>query len=459
VLAAVPSLLFLAVTQQLTLDVAPVPFLWVLPLVLYLFTFVLCFEFSRLLPRRLLSVLAAASAAVVGLVLAMPYLLPDFRLQLLVVCSGLFAMMLFCHAELYAHRPAPQHLTRFYLMTALGGALGGSFVGLAAHHLFRGYYEVYVGLAGCAAIAVFLEWKHRSRRDGDFEVTFPIAACVFSLSLVLSLPFLGAQRDGLRVERNFFGALRVVEGREHGLPAWRQLDHGSTKHGLQLLSHQRRCEAVAYYSADSAVGRVMQVLHRMQPSVRIGVIGLGVGTVAAYARPPDALVFYEINPLMERIAREDFTYLSECAPQAAVRIGDARILLEQEAPNGFDILLVDAFSGDSIPTHLLTGEAFAVYRQHLSPDGVILVNISNRYLDLRSVVRAGGERAGLQSTFVGSSEAKDPHVFAAVWALLEKSPGLSQALEVRTASARTPQPAAGLLWTDDFSNLLRVLQK
>ncbi len=458
-LAAMPSLLFLAVTQHLTLDVAPVPFLWVLPLVLYLLTFVLSFEYPQLLPRRVLAIVAAAASSLVGLVVAMPHLLPDFRLQLLVVSLGLFAMMLFCHAELYARRPSPRHLTRFYLMTALGGALGGSFVGLAAHHLFRGYYEVYFGLAGCAALAFFVEWKRRSRRDGDFEVTFPVAVTLFSVALVVTLPFLAANREASRIERNFFGALRMVEGREHGLPAWRQLDHGSTKHGLQLLSHTRRCEAVAYYSDDSGVGRILQVLQRAHSSLRIGVIGLGVGTLGAYARPDDDLVFYEINPLIEQIAREDFTYLSECAPQAEVRLGDARIRMEGEAPNAYDILFVDAFSGDSIPTHLLTREAFAVYARHLKPDGVILVNISNRYLDLRPVVRAGGGSAGFQTVFLGSNRGKDPHVFDAVWALLERGSTYQKAVEIRNATARTHQSDGAVLWTDDFSNLFRVMQK
>ncbi len=458
-LAACPSLLFLATTQHLTLDVAPVPFLWVLPLVLYLLTFVICFEFPHFLPKTLLGILAAIAAALVGFLVAMPYLVPDFRIQLLLICSGLFVMMLFCHAELYNRRPAPRQLTRFYLMTALGGALGGSFVGLLAHHLFNGHYEIYVGLALCAGIALLVEWSRRDRRDGEFEVTFPIAVTLFSTALVITLPFLSANRSELRAERNFFGALRVVEGREHGLPVWRQLDHGTTKHGVQLLAPARKCQAVAYYSPDSGVGRSITALQNRQPSLRIGVIGLGVGTLAAFARPTDHMIFYEINPLIEQIAREDFSFLTECAQGVEVRLGDARIQLEKEAPNTYDILIVDAFSGDSIPTHLLTREAFAVYRKHLAPAGVILVNISNRYLDLRPVVRAGSATVGLDAVFLGSPRGTDDQVFDAVWALLEHDGTLSRNAEIRSASARTPQPAQEVLWTDDFSNLFRVMQK
>ncbi|MCW5964939.1 MAG: fused MFS/spermidine synthase [Bryobacterales bacterium] len=458
-LAACPSMLFLATTQHLTLDVAPVPFLWVLPLVLYLLTFVICFEFPHFLPQRLLGFLSSAAATLVGLLVAMPYLVPDFRLEIVALCGGLFVMMLFCHAELYDRRPVPRHLTRFYLMTALGGALGGSFVGLVAHRIFHGHYEIYVGLGLCTALVLLVEWPRRDRRQGDFEVTFSLAAPLFATALVITLPFLSANRSQMRAERNFFGALRVVEGSEHGLPAWRQLDHGTTKHGVQLLAPSRKCQAVAYYSNDSGVGRLMAVLQERHPALRVGVIGLGIGTLAAYARPADEFVFYEINPLIERIAREDFSFLSECAQHVQVRLGDARVQMESEAPNAYSVLFVDAFSGDSIPTHLLTREAFAVYTRHLAANGVMLVNISNRYLDLRPVVRASAASAGFDVVFLGSQRGADDQVFDAVWALLARDPAIISDVSIRVAAGRTPQPKEEVLWTDDFSNLFRVMEK
>lgn len=458
-LAALPSLLFLATTQHLTLDVAPVPFLWVLPLVLYLLTFVICFEYPHRVPRRLLGFLSAVAATVMGLLVAMPFAVPDFRIALALQCGGLFVLMFYCHAELYARRPAPQFLTRFYLMTAFGGALGGTFVGLIAHHIFHGHYEIYAGLAGVPLLVFLLEWRRgRMLRGKDMELSFPMLVPLCAAALVASLPFVSAAREELRAARNFFGALRVIEGREHGLPAWRQLDHGSTKHGLQLLAPSKRCLPVAYYSPDSGIGRVMNVLGEQRPSLRVGVIGLGVGTLAAYARPADQFVFYEINPLVEQVAREDFSFLSECAEGVEVRIGDARIALEREAPNGFDVLVVDAFSGDSIPTHLLTHEAFRIYDRHLARDGIIIVNVSNRYLDLRPVVRAGAAATGRAAAFLGSQPDNDDHVFEALWALVSRDARLFDHPAIRNLSALTPQPRREVPWTDDFSNLFRVIQ-
>lgn len=332
-------------------------------------------------------------------------------------------------------------------------------MGLVAHHIFNGHYEVYVGLCLCTGLALLVERQRRDRSQGDLEVTFSLAVPLFATALVITLPFLSANRAEMRAERNFFGALRVVEGRENGLPAYRQLDHGSTKHGVQLLAPSRKCEAVAYYSSDSGVGRLMAVLKAKNPLLRVGVIGLGTGTMAAYARPADEYVFYEINPLIERIAREDFSFLNECAQHVQVRIGDARIQMEAEVPNAYDVLVLDAFSGDSIPTHLLTREAFAVYARHLAADGVMLVNISNRYLDLRPVVRAGASTAGFDVAFLGSHRGAEHQVFDAVWVLLARDPAIFAEASIRDASARTPQPKAEVLWTDDFSNLFRVMEK
>jgi hypothetical protein len=492
-LAACPSLLFLATTQHLTLDVAPVPFLWVLPLVIYLFTFVICFEFPHALPRRLLGLLAVLSVTAVSILAALPFLVGDYRVQILLFCGGLFLMALFCHAELYARRPNARHLTRFYLMTALGGALGGSFVGLLAHHLFNGYHEIYVGLAGCGLLVFLAEYDrsnavraasenanepaasgaaaqpNRAAPAGrhvpnteDFQVTFALAVPLCAAALAAAMPFAAAGKQSLRADRNFFGALRVVEVREHGVPVYRQLDHGSTKHGLQFLAPEKRCLATTYFSTDSGAGRLLESLGKQQQPLRVGIIGLGIGTLAAYAEPGDRYVFYEINPLMERIAREDFGFLSECAEPVAegveVRLGDARIQLEQEADNQYDVFLIDAFSGDSIPTHLLTREAFELYATHLSGDGVMAINISNRYLDLRPVIRAAATAAGFETRFVGTERDAEAGGFDAVWGILSRDAAIFNQPLLREGIARTQQSEGEVLWTDDFSNLFRVLQ-
>lgn len=459
-LAACPSILFLATTQHLTLDVAPVPFLWVIPLVIYLLTFVICFEFPELLNRRFLGFAAVASSTLVSFLVAVPFLVTDFRVELVIFCGSLFLMALFCHTELYARRPEPAHLTRFYLMTALGGAIGGSFVGLVAHHLFDGHYEIYVGLAGCALLVFHTEWdRSREANGGNYTVGFSSATPLCAAALAAALPFLAASRSELRSERNFFGSLRVVEGREHGLPAWRQLDHGSTKHGLQFLRPDKRCIATTYFSADSGAGRLLTLLAQRKPALRVGIIGLGVGTLAAFSRESDRYVFYEINPLIERIAREDFGFLSECSQNVEVRLGDARVTMESEPLNHYHALLIDAFSGDSIPTHLLTREAFHVYASHLAPGGVMAINISNRYLDLRPVVKAAAASAGFSSVFVATDSNDDHGAFEALWGILSRDPALFSEAQFRNLAARTAQPGNEVLWTDDFSNLVRVLQR
>lgn len=463
--AACPSLLFLAVTNHLTEDVAPVPFLWVLPLVIYLLTFVICFEYPDRLPLGLLRWASVVLVVALSLSFVMPLLLTSYIPEMALYCTALFVMGLFCHAELYARRPAPRQLTSFYLMVSAGGALGGCFVGLLAPFLFSGYYEIYAGLALCGMLAFLVEIeKAKARKPGRLELSPTTAIPLFVAALAAAIPFAIAGESHLRQERNFFGAITVTDivpkatFDQDGDDAYRRLDHGSTRHGLQFAVPPLRCEPTTYYGREGGAGLAIATLSRRKPALRVGVIGLGVGTLAVYARLEDSYVFYEINPLIERVAREDFAYLNECSSGAVVKLGDARVELEREAPNGYDLLVVDAFSGDSIPTHLLTREAFQLYRKHLAPGGAIALNISNRYLQLAPVVEAGAEAIGFKAGFILGHGDEDLGTFTSHWAILAADTAFFDAPALRKPIEATPQPAETIRWTDDYSNLFRVLK-
>lgn len=462
-LAACPSILFLSLTNHLTQDVAPVPFLWVLPLVIYLLTFVICFEYPNRLPLGLLRWAAVAMLVALALSFVMRLLAASYVPELVLDCAAVLVIGLFCHSELYARRPAARHLTSFYLMVSVGGALGGSFVGLLAPYLFSGYYEVYAGLALCGVLAFFVEWERVKARTSGSTKAKPefapyTAVPLFAAALAGAIPFAIAGEQHLRAERNFFGALTVTDVAPKDADSYRRLDHGSTRHGLQFAYPPKRCEATTYFGPDGGAGLLINSLRREKEALRVGIIGLGVGTLAAYSRPGDSYTFYEINPLVETIARKDFAYLSECSQGARVRIGDARIELEREPANGYDVYVVDAFSGDSIPTHLLTREAFALYEKHLSAEGVLALNISNRYLQLAPVVLAGAEAIGFQARFILNPGNEDLGTFTSHWAILSRDPGLFDKALLAPKIDASPQPAEAIEWTDDYSNLFRVLR-
>lgn len=462
IFAACPSILFLAVTNQLTQDVAPVPFLWVLPLVLYLLTFAICFEYFDWLPRTAIRWLAVLFVFLLGLSMSFRLFVENYVVVIALYCTGLFVASLFCHGELYARRPAPRHLTQFYLMVSVGGALGGMFVGLFAPYVFTSYWEINIGLGLCGLLVFYvtfeaLKLRKPLRIPAELHTVPPLAAA----ALILAMPLAALRYGQIETARNFFGALRVQEKQPgESRDAFRQLAHGSTSHGIQFLAKDRECESAAYYGPQSGARRLMSAVRSVQSleSMRVGVIGLGVGSLAADAAPKDAVVFYEIDPLVDAFARTRFSFLTKCNPGVQVRLGDARVVMESEAPNRYDVLVLDAFSGDSIPMHLLTTEAFTLYASHLAPEGAIAVHISNRYLDLMPVVKAAGEREGFTVRFVRSSGDANTGYFEALWAVLVRDEKLLAHESLAKAIADSPQTDRTLLWTDDFSNLLSAIR-
>jgi len=454
-LAAVPSILLMAVTSHLSSNVAPIPFLWVVPLTLYLLSFILCFDSDRWYRRGLfLPLLVPALGGLAAL------LHPDLRFwavrgQLAIFAVGLFVICMVGHGELARVRPHPRFLTGFYLRISAGGALGGLLVAVVAPRLFHGYLELPLGLALCA-FTVFLVLA----RDPGSLKPWPRRAALLGFALLAG----GLAAFIVRIERfdtegavargrNFYGALTVFD-RQGG--AWRTLSHGTITHGGQFTDPAKANRPVTYYGAASGVGLALRSLPE-RPR-RIAVVGLGAGSLAVYGRRGDRVTFYEINTLVEAFAQRHFRYLKDAAAEVEVRFGDARLTLEREAPQDYDLIAVDAFSSDAIPVHLLTREAFAVYFRHLRPGGILAVHISNRYLELAGVVRAGAEPLGLRARVVDNDEDDDNEVYESTWVLLSADERFFHGGAFRENKDVTRLEARAVPWTDDFSNLFKILK-
>jgi hypothetical protein len=472
-LSATASLFLLSVTNQITQDVAVIPFLWVLPLSIYLLSFILTFSGERGYNRKFFAALFILSAA-----LTLYVMLNATRLhvywQILVYCLILFASCMLCHGELYRLRPSADHLTEFYLMVSLGGALGGIFVSLIAPLIFNGYWEFLVGLAMTTAVLLTI-LRPLLRGDTARQDSTGLSArarFVFNVFLLVTLllSVLGTYFSGsLFAKRNFYGVVRVREMTPDGSKESAYvLSHGITVHGLQFMgSSQLRARATTYYVPDSGVG--LAILHhpkyeRGQP-MRVGLLGLGIGTLAAYARPGDTYRLYEINPVVNELAsgKDDyFTFLSDSQADLTLVPGDARISLQNELdlgnPQNFDVLVLDTFSSDSIPVHLVTKEAFGLYLKHLAQDGIIAVHITNLHLDLQPVLWQLAKYYGLHMVRVDyEGDAKGG--YASRWILLARDPvELENPAIVKRVTDLGGYSTDIKLWTDDYSNLFQILK-
>lgn len=415
------SVLLMAVTNQMTQEIAASPFLWVLPLALYLITFILAFGSARFYRPALFAGLIAAALPLACIVKAVGLRAPLLA-HIVVNAVALFVGAMICHGELAASKPPREGLTRFYLMISVGGALGGLLVALVAPLLFTNFAEFEIALAAPCLLLL------RSAPRGTQRILV--------LAILIAGATLLSEGSGttLASNRNFFGLLRVSE--EGGK---RSLSHGRVTHGYQFTDPARRDWPTAYYGPESALGKALTTMPR---PMRVGVIGLGVGTAAAYTRPGDVMRFYEINPEVERFARRYFTYLSDAKGKVEVVIGDARMELEKEPAQAFDLLAVDAFSSDSVPAHLLTTQAADVYRRHLKPGGRLLFHITNQYLDLEPVVRGLAQHLGMPAKRVESPGDESRGTSAAVWMVVGEGEigGRAQ------------------VWTDDRISLWRILK-
>lgn len=445
-LAACASTLWLAIANHLSQEVAAIPFLWILPLTLYLLSFILCFEGSGWYRPTLFRWLLPAAWIAVCSQLALPGSLGGLQVEIPVLSAALFICCMFCHGELAASKPDPTRgLAHFYLMVALGGALGAVFVGVVAPNLFSTYLELPIAVTGCILLALALLYGYTSR------ARLLRIALVAALAFVISTRYHAEGHDVVHM-RNFYGALQVSEIGS-GETAARALYNGRTLHGLQFLSPARSRLATAFFSVESGAGMVLS--SRSATNRRVGIIGLGAGTLATYGRRGDRFRFYEINPAVVQVASNDFSFLSGSEAETDVVLGDGRLSLEREPPQSFDDFIVDAFSDDSIPVHLLTLEAFRLYFDRLRPGGVLAIHITNRYLDLYPVVQAAAAALRKKVVLVHNGADPERQVYSADWAVVSDDGPVLQDL---AAAGHAPAARQVRLWTDEYSNLFRVLR-
>ena len=452
-LSAAAAMQLCAVTSHLTVNVAAIPLLWVAPLAVYLASFVLAFEFAGMYRRGVVARLLVVMLASLGYLLSKTDVSLPIGMSVEFFLLELFCACWFCHAEVYALRPlGARAAAGFYLVVAAGGAAGTMFVAIVSPMVFQANYDLPLAFAVTAAMATAVTWS-----DGWPQ------RLLWGVSTVLCCALVGMLYNGYRVQsvlnaRNFYGSLRVKQTDQPAQAGTsRVLLHGSIKHGMQWFADDFRREPTTYYARDSGVGLALGSCCGGRPR-RVGVIGLGAGTMAAYGRDGDTMRFYEINPLVEGIAQVLFTYLRESRARVTVVEGDARVSLAREAPQGFDVLVVDAFSGDAIPVHLLTVEALREYRRHMALGGVIAFHISNQYLDLLPVLGELAKAERMEARLVDSPGREDRGEFAARWVLLSDGDGLFGKKEFRWAAAPVPEQPRVRLWTDDYSSLLPIVR-
>ena len=471
-LAACGSTVLLAITNQICQDVAVVPFLWILPLSLYLLTFIICFERDAWYSRKVWWPLLA-----IAVVLVVELMFEEFTLdtttllnQFGIYSFTLLACCMICHGELARSRSAVPQLTTFYLYVALGGVLGGVFVNIVAPLIFTGFWELHVCLVATvllAGVCAARDGPSFSKRRRRLAFAAAWSVLVAALSVLMVMQVQSGRVDSIHVTRGFFGVLYVDEWDAGTSEHERHLYHGKIRHGLQLLSPQMQRWPTAYYGVDSGVGAaIRQHPRRFSPDPRnralnIGVVGMGVATLSAYGREHDSIRYYEINPQVLEIAHEYFRYVQNGKAATTVVLGDARLSMRYElaetGSNDFDVLVLDAFSSDSVPVHLLTEEAFDLYSRHLRQDGILAIHTTNQFVDLSPVVRASGDRLGMQTVLV-SGAAERQYEEANDWVLITSNRDFLGSRSLR--ALRTPWPEQSMRtvhWTDDFSNLFDVI--
>ena len=485
-LAAIASALLLSITNHISQNVAAVPFLWIIPLSLYLLSFIICFDSPRWYRRSIFFRLVAVALGGMAYALSDQFGTTPLTILIPLWCAFLFVCCMFCHGELARLKPHPSHLTGFYLMVSLGGALGALFVAIIAPRVFTGLTELPIAIGACAVIAVVVLARdpegvfrprvtHPSAGFWRRVVMSPVVLISAAIAIAICTSLVISSRennDYTRIKaRNFYGILRVydkiaalavdkipdpVHIFDAPDPRYRELVNGTINHGLQFLSPSMRQFATTYYSTSSGVGVALQQEGKGRP-LRVGVIGLGSGTLATYGRWGDYYRFYDINPLVIDVATHEFTFIRNSLAKTDIIPGDARLSLERETGDNFDVLAVDAFSGDSIPVHLLTLEAFELYFKQLKPTGVLAVHVSNRYIDLVPVVRAAAERLGKKAIVVENGPDDDREIFASTWVLVS-SHELPYQAELFKAGTVQVSEGQRVLWTDDYSSMWRLLK-
>lgn len=456
-LAACPSILMVADTSFLTENIAPIPLIWVAPLALYLLSFIICFEWNGWYNRKLFLPLLVIALFILAYLPTMGLNeLPVF-ISMTINLLSFFIVCIVCHGELAMQQPDSQYLTIYYLMLAIGGVVGGFFVGVIAPYWFNENYELSVGiiLTGIVISKVFL--YDIKLKNNLFKISF--IGISTSFIILISYIRINDHYDELSGSelsiRNFYGSLKVYLNEKVG---YRSMRHGQISHGRQNTDPNKLLEPTTYYIPESGVGKVILLKESLTKSIKLGVVGLGVGTLAGYGRSADTIKFYEINPQVVKVAKEKFTFLSKSPAKIDLVLGDARLILENEISQQFDVLVIDAFSGDSVPIHLLTEEAFSQYFRHLKKDGILAIHITNRFLNLKPVVKTAADHYGKDIRMIEYTvpEGKEKELFRSQWAIIASNQDYFQnrtfinAQKITLIQSFKP-------WKDNYSSIISLI--
>jgi hypothetical protein len=442
-----------AVTEHLTQNIAAIPLLWILPLAVYLLSFILAFDAPSLYRRWIVVRLLVVMLASLGYMLTKTDMTLAIGISILFFLLEVFVACYFCHAEVCALRPRrASEATRFYLLLAAGGVAGTFFIGIVCPYLFAANYDTAIAFAVTAALALAVTW-----RDGWAQRLLWSTGTIL-LCVLLGMLHIAYARQSLIEMRSFYGSLRVTQTNSPPqAQTVRTLLNGAVQHGIQWFGPEFHRRPTTYYAEDSGAGLALEHCCAGRPR-NIGVVGLGAGTLAAYGQPGDRFRFYEINPEVITIAQHLFTYLRDSPAQVSIADGDARISLTQESSQHFDVLVVDAFSGDAIPVHLLTREAMALYQRHLAPGGIVAFHISNQFLNLAPEVALLASSANMQSRIIDSPADSARGELAASWVLVSNNMDFFQQPEIASAARSIPAESGLQLWTDDYSSLLPIMK-
>lgn len=458
-LAACASVLLLATTSHLTQNIAPIPLLWVAPLSLYLLSFILSFESDKIYQRWIFLPMGIVALAIFTRGMQLYEDNEDVvSLLIPVLCAALFVCCMVCHGELAKRKPHPRYLTQYFLMVSVGGALGGFFVAFVAPHFFSGYWEMPIAIGVCGLLMALALWNHEETgAPQPWYVRAALLVVVAAFGVYLARIERNTQLGYDLSARNFYGVLRVRDDEGYGYVPVRTLIHGTINHGTQLVSPEGGRTPTSYFGYTSGINRAIRAKGETGP-IRIGILGLGAGVTATLARPEDTIHYYEINPLIFKIAQEQFDFWRECPADKQIFFGDGRLTLERMPNENLDFLAMDAFTSDAVPMHLLTREAFRIYSRHLKPDGVLAVNISNRYLDLEPPISAAAAEAGFSGILVYDEGNAEPYYVGNTWVLMNRDPSFFNHPNFADGqiSQLIPQPGAQP-WTDDYSNILDIL--
>jgi len=454
-LPGVACMMLLATTNHVCQDMAVVPFLWVIPLSLYLLTFIFCFDGQGWYRRNWIGWSTIAAIALIGPMELLGGML-DITWVALIYFSAMFFGCMICHGELVRLKPDPKYLTAFYLSISAGGAMGGIVVSVVCPIVFSQYYEMPIGLLIVFALAAIVVVKHESS-----QATVSLKTMALLLSgLLLALPgqLRSFQSDYIESQRNFYGVLNIGTAENSEGLAIRSMFHGRIMHGFQFQNDEQKDHPTSYYAPNTGVGLAMARMPQQQ-NRRIGVVGLGAGTLATYGKLGDTFRFYEINPDVIHLANKYFTFLKDSPATNELVLGDARLSMEQEPDQQYDVLVLDAFSGDAIPTHLLTREAFAIYRRHLKPDGVLAIHVSNKHLDLRPVVISTCGEFSYETAYIRTEPNAETFETGSQWILASTNRQFLADDAIQSAATSLgPKLVFTKPWTDNYSNLLEILK-